>query len=127
AFYLEATTPKRSAGVRFPLTPKQRELLASVPATAETFALIPTAAAFQEKVSGHPVTRRAAEQWAETQELPRSWMLGEGDLVAWHAGKRTAFAIHLDPLRAALVRIYLMMGSGLDARVNEGTLLINAG
>lgn len=127
AFYLEATTPRTSAGVRFPLTPKQRQLLASVPASAEAFALIPTAAAFREKLFSNPITRPPIEQWAEFQQLPRSWMLGDADLVAWRAGKRIAFAIHLDPLRAALVRIYLMMGSALDARVNEGTLLINAG
>ncbi|MGZ5495048.1 MAG: hypothetical protein ACXWHG_15700, partial [Thermoanaerobaculia bacterium] len=80
-----------------------------------------------EKLSSNPITRSTIDQWAESQQLPRSWMLGDSDLVAWRAGRRTAFAIHLDPLRAALVRIYLMMGSALDARVNEGTLLINAG
>jgi hypothetical protein len=127
AFYLEATTPRTSAGVRFPLTLKQRQLLASVPASAEAFALIPTAAAFREKLFSNPITRSTIEQWVETEQLPRSWMLGDSDLVAWSAGKRTAFAIHLDPLRAALVRIYLMMGSGLDARVSDGALLINAG
>jgi hypothetical protein len=126
AFYLEATTPRTSAGVRFPLTPKQRELLASVPTSAEAFALIPTAAAFREKLFSNPITRSTMDQWAETQQLPRSWMLGDADLVAWSAGKRIAFAIHLDPLRVALVRIYLMMGSGLDARVTGDTLLINA-
>src|SRR5947209_4192821 len=43
--YLIVTTPKESAGVRLPLSPAQRALLANVPATAESFALIPNAAA----------------------------------------------------------------------------------
>ncbi|HEV8660314.1 MAG TPA: hypothetical protein VGS96_17035 [Thermoanaerobaculia bacterium] len=125
--YLKATTPVTSSGVRFPLTPLQHELLASVPASAEAFALIPSAAAFHAKLLANPITRGPMERWSVNQSLPRPWMMGGADLVVWRAGKQTSYAIRLDPLRAAVVRMYLMLGSGIDARVKAGTFLINAG
>lgn len=127
ALFLKVTTPGTSQGVRFPLTTSQRELLASVPANAETFALIPTAAAVRRKLLANPITSQPTLDWAENAQVPRSWMIGGADLVLWRAGKQTSYAIHLDPLRAAVVRMYLMMGSGIDARVSSGTFLINAG
>ncbi|HEX7421061.1 MAG TPA: hypothetical protein VF505_14320 [Thermoanaerobaculia bacterium] len=127
ALYLEVTTPKASEGVRFPLTQRQRELLASVPANADTFALIPAAAVVRAKLIENPITRAPISDWAETAQIPRSWMIGGADLVLWRGEKATSYAIHLDPLRAAVVRIYLMFGSGIDARVTSGTFLINAG
>jgi len=127
AFFLKATTPKTTAGVRFPLTPAQRELLASVPSTADTFALVPTAAVVRAKLIANPITRGPILDWAETAQIPRSWMIGDADLVVWRGAKQTSYAIHLDPLRAAVVRMYVMLGSGIDARVSSGTFLINAG
>ena len=127
AFFLKATAPKSSPGVRFPLTPAQRELLASVPATADTFALIPTAAFVRAKLIANPITRGPVLDWAGNAQIPRSWMIGDADLVIWRSAKQTSYAIHLDPLRAAVVRMYMMLGSGIDARVSAGTFLINAG
>lgn len=127
AFYLKSTTPTSSAGVRLPLTAAQRDLLAAVPAGAETFALIPTAAVVRHKLFANPITRPPLLEYAETHQLPRSWMMGGADLVVWRAGKETAYAIRVDPFRAAIVRLYLMFASGIDARVDAGTFLINAG
>ena len=127
AFYLKATTPKTSAGVRLPLTPAQHQLLESVPASADAFALIPAAAVVRAKLIANPITRRPIMEWAGNQQLPRSWMLGGADLVVWRSGKQTSYAARLDPLRAALVRLYLMVGAGIDARESAGTFLINAG
>ena len=127
AFYLKATTPTTSEGLRFPLNPTQRELIASVPANAEMFALIPTAAVVRAKLIANPVTRDPMLQWAETAQIPRSWMIGNADLVVWRSGKQTSYAIHLDPFRAAVVRMYLMIGSSVGANVSAGTFLINAG
>lgn len=125
-FYLKATTPATSAGVRFPLTPSQQQLLESVPASAEAFALIPSAAVFRAKLVANPITRQPVMEWIESQQLPRSWMLGGADLVIWRAGKQTSYAVHLDPLRAAIVRTYVMLGSGIDEHVSAGTFIINA-
>lgn len=125
--YLKATTPATSTGLRFPLTPAQRALLSAVPASAEAFALIPSAGGFRAKLLANPITRGPVEEWTDTQSLPRSWMIGGADLVIWRAGKLTSYATHLDPLRAVVVRLYLMIGSGIDARVSAGTFLINAG
>ena len=127
ALFLTATTPKTSQGVRFPLTATQRDLLASVPATADTFALFPAAAVVRAKLLANPITRGPILDWAENAQIPRSWMIGDADLVIWRGAKQTSYAIHLDPLRATVVRIYLMMGSGIDGRVTSGTFLINAG
>ncbi len=116
--YLKATTPTTSEGVRFPLSARQRALLASVPASAEAFALVPTAAAFEAKLTANPVTRDAVSRWVAEQRLPPSWMFGDADLVIWKSGKQTSYIVRLDPFRASLVRL---------ARVSSGTFLINAG
>jgi len=127
AFYLKATTPTTSEGIRFPLNQAQRELLASAPANAEAFALIPKAAVVRAKLIANPVTHDPFLAWADTAPVPRSWMIGGADLVVWRAGKQTSYAIHLDPIRAAIVRLYLMMGSSVEAQVSTGSFLINAG
>lgn len=120
--YLAATTPKQTAGVRFPLPESQRALVAQVPDSAEAFALIPTAAALESKLRANPVTRDAIASFAEKQSLPRPWMLGGADLLVWReAGGGTRYLVRLDPLRAAIVRIYRMVGGDIG-----DTLLINA-
>lgn len=114
--YFVVTTPKTSAGVRFPLSAEQRALLANVPASADAFALIPTAAALDAKLRANAITRDAIEKWAANQQLPKPWMIGNADLVVWHSGKRTQYLLRLDPVRAVIVRLYLMI-SGDDALV----------
>jgi hypothetical protein len=122
AIYLVVTTPKESAGIRFPLTPSQRALVASIPATAESFALIPNAAALEGKVSANPVTREAMDEYRERVTLPSPWMLGGADVIAWRTGKATTYFIRLDFARSLLARIYLMIaGDAGSTRV-----LINA-
>jgi len=122
AVYLFATTPKESAGVRFPLSASQRALLGQVPATAESFALVPTAAALEGKLLANPITRDAVASFAEKQALPQPWMLGRADLLIWReAGGGTRYLIRLDPFRAAIVRAYRMIGGDIG-----DTLLINA-
>ena len=122
AIYLVATTPKESAGIRFPLTPSQRALVASVPATAESFALIPHAAALEAKLGANPVTREAMDEYRERVTLPSPWMLGGADVLAWRSGKATTYFIRLDFARSLLARIYLMIaGDAGSTRV-----LINA-
>src|SRR5258708_28346068 len=120
-FYFVATTPATSAGVHFPLSAADRALIASVPADAESFALIPTAAALDGKLHANPVTRPPLEDWASHQLLPSRWMVGGADLLAWREGKQTRYFVRLDPFRALAVRLYLMLRGDSD-----GTLLINA-
>jgi hypothetical protein len=123
---LRFTVPSQSNGVRFPLTPAQSELLASVPASAQSFALIPSAAAVYTKLRENPITRDAVEQWSEQQRLPQPWMLGGADVVIWNSGEGASYAIRLDSLRALLVRMYLMIGADIDGRWSGTTFLINA-
>lgn len=105
AVYLFTTTPSRSAGVRFPLTAAQRALVAQVPSSAESFALIPTAAAFEGKLRANPVTRDAIASFEEKQSLPAPWMLGGADLLVWReSGGGTRYLVHTDPLRSLFVR-----------------------
>jgi hypothetical protein len=125
ALYLITTTPKSAEPIRFPLSPAHRRLLAYVPPAAEAFALIPAAALLHERLLANPVTREAVQQWREEQELPRPWMLGGADLVAWKDGKVTSYAIRLDSLRAVLVRGWLMMASTADARWEGSTLIMH--
>jgi hypothetical protein len=110
AVYLFITTPSRSAGVRFPLTENHRALVALVPASAESFAVIPTAAALDAKLRANPITSDAIASFEEKQTLPRPWMLGRADLLVWReAGGGTRYFVRLDPFRAAIVRL---SGSG---------------
>lgn len=124
--FLQLTMPHRSAGVRFPLTPAQTELLAMVPASAESFALIPTAAAVYAELRANPVTSDAVVQWADDERLPQPWMLGGADLLIWRSGGRSSYAIRLDAGRAALMRVYRILGGNMDVRWSGTTFLINA-
>jgi hypothetical protein len=120
AIYFVATTPKTSAGVRFPLSPAHRALIASVPVEAESFALIPTAAALEAKLRANRITSAPLDDWASRQTLPAPWMVGGADLVVWREGKQTRYLVRLDPVRAVLVRAYLAF------RGDSGnTLLVN--
>src|SRR3954447_13589088 len=119
--YLVATTPKTSTGIRFPLTGAQRDLVASVPESAESFALIPTAAALDSKLRANAVTAGAVENWEKLHSLPSPWMVGGADLLAWHDASTTRYLIRLDPIRAFVVRTYMMLGGDIGE-----TLLINA-
>lgn len=103
--YLVTTTPQRAAGLRFPLTTSQRALLARVPADADAFAIIPTAAAVHRKLVANPITRDAVEKWTEERQLPPAWMIGAADVVVWRAGDQTGYAIELDPIRRFFVRL----------------------
>jgi hypothetical protein len=118
--YLVATTPKTSAGIRFPLTGAQRNLVALVPESAESFALIPAAAALDSKLRANAVTAGAVENWEKLHSLPSPWMVGGADLLAWRDASTTRYLIRLDPIRAIVVRTYMMLGGDIGE-----TLLIN--
>jgi hypothetical protein len=118
--YLVATTPKTSAGIRFPLTGAQRDLIASVPESAESFALIPTAAALDSKLRANAVMAEGIDQWEKSHSLPSPWMVGGADLLAWRDASTTRYLIRLDPIRAFIVRTYMMLGGDIG-----DTLLIN--
>jgi hypothetical protein len=120
--YLIVTTPKESGALHLPLTPAQRTLIATVPASAESFALIPHAAALEAKLRANPVTALAVDEYRERATLPSPWMLGGADVVAWRSGKATTYFVKLDPVRSVLAHIYLMVaGDAGPTRV-----LINA-
>jgi hypothetical protein len=109
ALYLSFTTPSRSRGVAFPLGAADHDLLAHVPASAEAFALVPTAAALDAKLRANPITRDAVESWSAKQRLPQPWMIGSADLLAWRTEGKTRYFLRLDPVRALLVRLYIMV------------------
>src|SRR5205807_617586 len=115
--YLIATTPSQSKGVRFPLSSDQRALIAGVPATADSFALIPTVAAVQSKLVANPATKDAVEKWIDEHDLPGPWILGGADVVAWRSGKQTSYLLRLDPLRALIARTFLMISGDTSSRV----------
>ena len=105
AIYIIVTTPRQSAGVRFPLSGAQRALLAQVPQSAESFALVPTAAALEAKLRANPITADAVSQWEEKHSMPARWMMGGADLLLWRdADGATHYLVHADPLRSLFVR-----------------------
>jgi hypothetical protein len=121
ALYLNATTPSQSRGVAFPLAARDHEMLAHVPASAEAFALVPTAAALTAKLRANPITRDVVEEWSAKQKLPEPWMIGGADLLAWRVEGKTRYYLRLDPLRALLVRMYIMVAGDTG-----DTVVINA-
>lgn len=126
--YLVATTPKQAEGVGLPLSDAHRQLLARVPASADSFALVPTAAALHAELLANPITRGPVEEWTDKQpHLPAPWMIGRADVVAWKEEKTTSYAIRLDPLRAFFVRISMMLGGPDQLRWDGSTLLMTSG
>src|SRR4051812_34450842 len=85
--YLVYTTPSQTRGVTFPISDTQRALIAQVPESAESFVLIPNAAALDPKLQGNSITRQLIARASETQPLPRPWMLGGADVIAWTSNK----------------------------------------
>lgn len=81
--------------------------IAQVPASAEWFAIVPTAAALDAKLQANPITRAALERWRANQPLPRPWMIGDADLVVWKSGSAIRYFLRVDPLRAVIVRTFL--------------------
>ncbi|HKR65567.1 MAG TPA: hypothetical protein VJZ00_17690 [Thermoanaerobaculia bacterium] len=125
AVYLIATTPKHAELLRFPLTSAQRKLLERVPADAEGFGLIPAAGLLQDKLASNAITAEPLLQWQDEHELPRPWMLGGADVVAWKRAKTTSYVVRLDPFRALVLRIWLTVASGANVRWEGSTLIIN--
>jgi hypothetical protein len=125
AGYLVATTPKQSAGVRFPLTESQLDLIGRVPASADAFALIPTAVLLRAKLAANPITRDPVAQWTAEQPIPQPWFLGGADVVAWKSGRTTSYALRVDTVRAFLVRTWLMLSSDIDAQWDGSAFIIN--
>lgn len=125
AAYLLLTTPSAGARARLPLSPEQRELLLSVPADAEAFAFIPTAAAVERRLERNAMTRDLVLQWRDQQPWLRPWMLGRADLVVSRRGRMTSYALRLDPLRALLVHTYLMF-AGSSENFDTSSILINS-
>ncbi len=121
AIFLYATSPDETGVIRFPLSKRDRGVIASVPASAEVFAYLPRAAALEGKLRRNPVARDLIASWTANRRLPRPWMLGGADLVMWQSGGRTRYLLRLDPVRAMLVRVYLMAGGD-----SGDTILINA-
>jgi hypothetical protein len=123
--YLVVTTPTTAHTVRFPITASHRKLLERVPASAEAFALVPSAALLQGKLLANPVTRDPVMQWTNEHELPRPWMLGGADVAIWKSGRTTSYAVRLDRFRAIFVRAWLLISSNADARWDGGTLIMH--
>ena len=123
AAYLLLTTPHDAAPLSAPLTASQQQLIARVPSDAEAYALIAAPAVLLRKLETNPVTTEAIAKWREEQPLPPKAMLGAADAVVWKRGKSTSYAVHFDPVRAIIVRIWTM-SSDVESQWDGRTLLI---
>ncbi|MEA2336732.1 MAG: hypothetical protein QOE82_739, partial [Thermoanaerobaculia bacterium] len=65
------------------------------------------------KLRANPVTAEAVENWEKSHSLPSPWMVGNADLLAWRDTATTRYLIRLDPIRAAIVRAYMMFGGDI--------------
>jgi len=118
--FVVLTTPHQAADFH----PRLDEI-AVVPASAEVFAIIPTAAALDGKLHANPVTRAAIERWRANQPLPRPWMIGNADLIAWKSGGAMHYFVRVDALRALIVRTFVTSGA-IDINVLPGDRLDGA-
>ena len=123
--YLVVTTPTSAESIRFPIAASHRDLLARVPASAEAYALVPSAALLHGKLLANPVTRDPVLQWTNEHELPRPWMLGAADVAIWKNGKVTSYAVRFDRFRAMFVRAWLLISSNAHARWEGSTLIMH--
>ncbi|MDQ6801704.1 MAG: hypothetical protein M3041_12790 [Acidobacteriota bacterium] len=98
AAFLLFTTPSRSADTR--------ALIAQVPASAESFAIIPRAASLDTKMQLNPITRSAIAKWSANHPFPSPWMIGGADLVAWKSGDQIRYFVRTDRIRAFLIRTF---------------------
>lgn len=126
ALYLVLSTPNDAPPLRFPLTASQQELLARVPSNADAYALIPAPAVLMHKLIVNSTTSAAATQWMDEHTLPPAYLLGRADAVIWKDDKRTSYAVHLDPLRAFVGRLWTMVRHA-DARWDGNTLIVDSG
>jgi hypothetical protein len=127
AAYLYLTTPGAGTSVRFPLGDRHRALLTRVPASADSFALIPTAPQLHAKLKANPVTRDLVATWTAEQQIPHPWLLGGADLMIWKRGKSTSYAVRVDVVRAFLLRAWLLASSNVPARFDGSVFIINSG
>lgn len=127
ALYLVLTTPSHATPVRFPLTASQRALIARVPANAETFAFVPTAALLHRRLLTNPVARDAVERWTSQHDIPRPWLIGGADAVVWRRGKHISYAVRLDSFRAFLVRLWLMSSTNVNGIWDGSVFVIGEG
>lgn len=126
AAYLFLTTPRAAGSVRFPLRDRDLALLMRIPASADSFALIPSAPQLQATLKANPITRDVVAQWSAEQNLPAPWLLGGADLVVWKRDKRTSYAVRVDVVRAFLLRAWLLASSNVPARFDGSVFVINA-
>ena len=122
--FLAVTTPHDATPLRFPLHASQLALLDRVPADAEAYALIAAPAVLHRRLLENPVTHDAVLQWREETALPPAMMIGSADAAIWKSGKITSYAIRLDPVRAMIIRIWLLF-SHANAYCEGATLLVN--
>src|SRR2546430_2618306 len=83
-----------------------RTLIAQVPASAESFAIIPRAAALDTKLHLNPITRSAIAKWSTNHPFPSPWMIGGADLVAWKSGDQIRYFVRTDRIRGFLIRTF---------------------
>jgi len=98
AVFLLFTKPTQSADTR--------ALIAQVPATADSFAIIPRAVALDTKLHLNPITRSAIAKWSSNHPFPSPWMIGGADLVAWKSRDQIRYFVRTDRLRGFLVRTF---------------------
>jgi hypothetical protein len=123
AILFAATTARDGERISFPLSQSQRSLLALVPAHAETFALIPSAASVRGKLETNPMMRKLVDDVSDQAWLPAAWMLGDADLLVWRADDRTSYAFRVSGLRRLLVRAWLTV-SGADLHVQDSIFFV---
>ena len=92
------------------------DLIAQIPASAQVFAIIPNAGAFDAKVRANPITRSALEKWSAGHTLPSGWVLGSGDLVVWKSGDTVGYFARTDRLRSFFVH-----NTAIDEAIDAAT------
>ncbi len=101
-------------------------LLAMVPADATDFAFVPAAAAVWRDAQRNPVAGPLVTSWSTRPELRHPGLaFGRADVVIWRAGDHVGFAGRVDPLRAALLRIWIAIAGRDDLRVEGQTVAQN--
>ena len=127
--YLYATVPTVATPVAAPFGSAAAALLAQAPPSATDIAYARRASAIYQKALADPIAGPPFREWSDRAGLTHlPMLLGSADAVLWRAADGGfGFAARPDPLRRALLHLYLFVSGRDDLSMENGALVMNAG
>lgn len=125
--YIAATTPLGLEELQLGRSSRAEALLRLVPSDAADVAFLPRAGAAVRAIQNHAALRNAfGDDALSSPFLP--FLLGRSDVVVWRGAEARGAVARLDPVRAMLLRVYMMRGGdGLSVASSGGVTIVTSG